>query len=133
MHFLLHLFRYQLLHALRLGTGVIVAVAFEQVDGTPDAQARTESDDEGLENFYRAVEKFHELVCRNRVIIENQFSELQEPERYRLKRSDSGVSFQNFNDNCRPDLAIRVGVFCLASFPPCVIGIKQAHLKMNCL
>ena len=30
--------------------GVVVSVAFQQVDGSPDAEAGTEGDDEGLEN-----------------------------------------------------------------------------------
>ena len=50
---------HQLLHALRLGTGVIVAVAFEQVNGTPDTETGTEGDDKRLENADCAGEKRH--------------------------------------------------------------------------
>ena len=39
--------------------GVVVAVAFEQVDGSPDAETCTEGDNEGLKNGYCAVEKCH--------------------------------------------------------------------------
>ena len=42
-------------------TGVVVAVAFKQVDGTPDAETCAESDNKGLKNGYCAVEKCHIL------------------------------------------------------------------------
>ena len=51
--------RHELFHALAFCTRVVVAVAFEQVDGTPDAEAGTERDDEGLENLNSRVEKCH--------------------------------------------------------------------------
>ena len=50
---------HQLLHALRLGTGVIIAVAFEQVDCTPDTETGTQSNNEGLENTNCRVKKCH--------------------------------------------------------------------------
>ena len=49
---------HELLHTLRLGTGVIVAITFKQVDDTPDAKARTKRDDQSLENIDRVSEKF---------------------------------------------------------------------------
>ena len=52
---------HQLLHALGLGTGVIVAVAFEQVDRTPDTKTGTESDDERLQYTDCTVEKCQRL------------------------------------------------------------------------
>lgn len=42
-------------------TGVVVAVAFKQVDCTPDAETCAESDNKGLKNGYCAVEKCHIL------------------------------------------------------------------------
>ena len=39
--------------------GVVVAVAFKQVDCTPDAETCAESNHEGLKNGYCAVEKCH--------------------------------------------------------------------------
>ena len=51
-----------MLHALRLGTGVVVAVAFQQVDGTSDTETGTQCDDESLKNGYCAVEKCHKCV-----------------------------------------------------------------------
>lgn len=39
--------------------GVVVAVAFKQVDGSPNAETCTEGDNEGLKNGYCAVEKCH--------------------------------------------------------------------------
>ena len=50
---------HELLHALAFCAGVIIAVAFEQVDRTPDAEAGTERDDEGLEYADSRVEKCH--------------------------------------------------------------------------
>ena len=44
-------------------TGVVVSVAFQQVDGSPDAEAGTEGDDESLENADSRVEKFHICVA----------------------------------------------------------------------
>ena len=57
--------RHELLHALTLRAGVIVAVTFQQVDGSPDAKTSTESDDERLENANSRIEKCHKCVCRN--------------------------------------------------------------------
>ena len=48
-----------MLHALGLGTGVIVAVAFEQVDRTSDTKTGSESDDERLQYTDCTVEKCH--------------------------------------------------------------------------
>ena len=50
---------HQLLHALGLCTGVIIAVTFEQVNRTPDAEAGTQSNNEGLENTNCRVKKCH--------------------------------------------------------------------------
>ena len=47
---------------MSIGTGVVVAVAFQQVDGSPDAEAGTQCDNEGLKNGYCAVEKCHKCV-----------------------------------------------------------------------
>lgn len=48
---------------VRISTGVVVSVAFQQVNGSPDAEAGTEGDDEGLENADSRVEKFHICVA----------------------------------------------------------------------
>ena len=53
---------HKLLHALRLGTGVVIAVALKQVDCTPDAETSSECDDECLKNGYCAIEKCHKCV-----------------------------------------------------------------------
>ena len=58
--------RHELLHTLGLCAGVIVAVAFEQVDYTPNAKTGTESDNEGLENTNSRVKKFHRLNVAER-------------------------------------------------------------------
>ena len=51
--------RHQLLHALAFGTRVVVTVTFQQVDGTPDAKASSEGDNEGLENGNGFIEKIY--------------------------------------------------------------------------
>lgn len=48
---------------VRICAGVVVSVAFQQVDGSPNAETGTESDDEGLENADSRVEKFHICVA----------------------------------------------------------------------
>ena len=40
-------------------TGVVVSVAFQQVDDAPNAETCTESDNESLKNTNSRVKKFH--------------------------------------------------------------------------
>jgi len=54
---------HELLHALGLRAGVVVAVPFKQVDDTPNCETRTESDYESLENTYCTVEKLHDFFA----------------------------------------------------------------------
>lgn len=56
-------FIYASLLTMSISAGVVVSVAFQQVDGSPDAEAGTEGDDEGLENADSRVEKFHICVA----------------------------------------------------------------------
>ena len=55
--------RHELLHALGLGSGIVVAIAFEEVDRAPDGEAGTESDNEGLENINGRVKEIHNIVA----------------------------------------------------------------------
>ena len=57
---------HQLLHTLGLSAGVVVAVTFQQVDDTPNAQTGTQSDNEGLQNTNSRVKKFHRLNIAER-------------------------------------------------------------------
>lgn len=50
---------------MSIGAGVVVTVTFQQVDGTPNAETGTQSDNESLKNTYCAVEKCHIPICRN--------------------------------------------------------------------
>ena len=50
---------HQLLHALRLRAGVVITISFQQVDDTPNAKARTQSDNEGLKHFDSRVKEIH--------------------------------------------------------------------------
>ena len=53
---------HELLHALTLGAGVVVAVTFQQVDNAPDTETGTERDNEGLKNGDCLFKKCH-IVC----------------------------------------------------------------------
>ena len=53
--------RHELLHTLAFGTGVVVAVTFQQVDDTPDTKTSAQSDNEGLKNGDSLIEKCHKL------------------------------------------------------------------------
>lgn len=48
---------------MSIGSGVIVAVTFQKVDCTPDAQTGTERDNESLKNIDSTVEEIHERVA----------------------------------------------------------------------
>ena len=54
--------RHELLHALAFGSGVIVAVALQQIDCAPNAETGTESNNESLKNVNCAVEKIHNEI-----------------------------------------------------------------------
>ena len=44
---------------MSIRAGVVVAVTFEEVDDTPDAETSAQSDNEGLKNGDCLIEKFH--------------------------------------------------------------------------
>jgi len=46
---------------MSIGTGVIIAVAFEQVDSAPDTETGTERHDESLQYADCTVEKCHKV------------------------------------------------------------------------
>lgn len=46
---------------ISIRAGVVVAVTFEQVDDTPDAETSAQSDNEGLKNGDSLIEKCHKL------------------------------------------------------------------------
>ena len=46
---------------MSIRAGVVVAVTFEEVDDTPDAETSAESDNEGLKNGDSLIEKCHKL------------------------------------------------------------------------
>ena len=51
---------------MSIRAGVVVAVTFEQVDGTPDAETGAEGDDKSLKNADCAGEKLH--MCSSSLI-----------------------------------------------------------------
>ena len=44
---------------MSIRTGIVIAIAFQQVDDAPHAETGTEGDNEGLENGDCLIEKFH--------------------------------------------------------------------------
>jgi len=46
---------------ISIRAGVVVAITFQQVDDTPDAQTGTQSNNEGLKNGDSLIEKCHKL------------------------------------------------------------------------
>lgn len=46
---------------MSIRTGVVVAVAFEQVDRAPDAETGTQRNDESLKNTNSRIEKCHKI------------------------------------------------------------------------
>ena len=47
---------------MSIGSGVVVAVAFQKVDRAPHAKAGAQRHNEGLQNTDRTVEKCHDFV-----------------------------------------------------------------------
>ena len=44
---------------MSIGSGIVVAITFQQIDDAPHAETGTESDNEGLENGDCLIKKFH--------------------------------------------------------------------------
>ena len=54
---------HELLDTLRLGAGVVVSVALQQVNGSPDAETCAKGNYQSLKNADSRVEKFHICVA----------------------------------------------------------------------
>jgi len=54
--------RHELLHTLAFGTGIVITIALQEVDNTPNTQARAKSDNKGLQYINCAIEKIHKLA-----------------------------------------------------------------------
>jgi hypothetical protein len=52
---------HELLHALRLGSGIVVTITFEKIDCAPDTEASAQRDYEGLKNVNSRVKESHNL------------------------------------------------------------------------
>lgn len=46
---------------MSIRAGVVIAVTFQEVDDAPDAKTGTESNNEGLKNGDRLIEKCHKF------------------------------------------------------------------------
>lgn len=55
--------RHELLHALTFCAGVVVSVAFQQVNGSPNAETCAKGNNQSLKNADSRVEKFHICVA----------------------------------------------------------------------
>ncbi len=60
--FLFQLISHELLDALALGTGIVIAVALHEVDHTPHSQTGTEGNNERLKDRNRLIDKFHRVT-----------------------------------------------------------------------
>lgn len=58
---LIYIIIFTSLLTMSIGAGVVVAVTFQQVDDTPDAETSAQSDNEGLKNGDSLIEKCHKL------------------------------------------------------------------------
>ena len=54
--------RHELLDALGLGGGVVLAVTFQKVDAAPHAQAAAQRDNQSLQNLNRLCEEIHRSI-----------------------------------------------------------------------
>ena len=50
---------------MSISAGVVVSVAFQQVNGSPDAEAGTKGNNQSLKNIDSRVKEIHKCVCRN--------------------------------------------------------------------
>ena len=57
---------HQLLHTLGLSAGVIVTIALQQVDDTPNGQTGTQSDNESLQNTNSGSKKCNKSIVAER-------------------------------------------------------------------
>ncbi len=46
---------------MSIGAGIIISVAFQQVDDTPDTETSAQSDNESFQNSDSLGKKFHKL------------------------------------------------------------------------
>ena len=58
---LIYIIIFTSLLTMSIRAGVVVAVTFEEVDDTPDAETSAQSDNEGLKNGDSLIEKCHKL------------------------------------------------------------------------
>lgn len=58
---LIYIIIFTSLLTMSIRAGVVVAVTFEEVDDTPDAETSAESDNKGLKNGDSLIEKCHKL------------------------------------------------------------------------
>ena len=56
---LIYIIIFTSLLTMSIGTRIVVAVTFQEVNDAPHAEAGTEGDNEGLENGDCLIEKFH--------------------------------------------------------------------------
>ena len=50
---------------VRIGTGVVVTVALQQIDRAPDTEASAESNNEGLKNTNSRIKESHKSTSEN--------------------------------------------------------------------
>ena len=74
---------HELLHTLTLAAGVIVAITFQQVDGTPNAEASTQCHNQSLQNIHCTIKEFHSnLLCFEKATLHTPEIRLQKAENH---------------------------------------------------
>ncbi len=92
--------------------GVVVSVAFQQVDDAPNAETGTEGDDEGLENADSLLKNSIFVLPESLGVGCVEISRIQqEPERKLRCSPDSGFSFQILVHGFVPTLQARKRLF----------------------
>jgi len=98
--------RHHLLHALAFRTRVVIAIAFQEVNGAPDTQASAQGNHEGLENFDCAIEKIHIVVAGTYGSSKKMVLRIAKAGmKTACAAPDSGISFQFLMVVLHPDFA----------------------------
>ena len=54
---------HELLHTLALGSGIVIAISFQEVDRAPNGETCAQGNHEGLENIDGRVKEIHKKVA----------------------------------------------------------------------
>ena len=83
---------------MSIAAGVIVTITFQQVDGTPNTETGTQSDNQSLKNFDRRVEEFHSKISFGLKKATLHTSEIHLLKRRKLRREL--IYWRTYGSNC---------------------------------